>query len=241
MTHSRNCILISSARSGTNLFLSLYEELFPNDIILGEIFRKTGGSLDKLPEILNASEEDILAKSRESPAQLWDELQAAASRTQRGLIAKIFYEHGRRHTEIWDKFKEGSKIIHLVRKNPFDAYVSLEVARQSDAWKSTSPNQEKVAGITLEIDPFAAEDFIEEISDCVKGVREFFKGADFHEIMYEDIAASPQTAIKQVADIFGVEPSLNKREFGLKKQNTIPHQDRIKNYDFVSYLDNSVF
>jgi hypothetical protein len=107
--------------------------LFPKKLLLGEIFRNSGDSLQILQNELCLSEKEVFMLLSSDPLALWTKIQSCNC-AENGMLAKIFNYHARPFPELWDHFSQPNRIVHLIRKNPFDIIVSHKLAHLSGQW-----------------------------------------------------------------------------------------------------------
>lgn len=133
----RAFVIVSSARSGSNLLVSYLRQV-SGAACFGEIFRgefpdKPGW--DKLARRLELpdSARDL---HRSDLTAFWELVLAAGLRRRRWLGAKIFYYH-REDNALWTRFEAADhRVLHLWRDSTFDQYVSRRLAVQSGEWKA---------------------------------------------------------------------------------------------------------
>lgn len=133
----RAFIIVSSARSGSNLLVTYLRQV-TRAACFGEILRsefpdKQGW--DKLVDRL-----EMPADSRQFHARdlttWWETFLAQGLRQRSWIGAKAFYYH-RRDDPIWDRFGAADhRVIHLWRDATFDQYVSRLLAVESGQWKA---------------------------------------------------------------------------------------------------------
>jgi LPS sulfotransferase NodH len=133
----RAFVIVSSARSGSNLLISYLRQV-TQAACFGEIFRgefpnKPGW--DKLARRL-----DLPAEARElhrsDLVAFWELVLAHGLRRRRWLGAKIFYYH-REDDALWSRFEAADhRVLHLWRDSTFDQYVSRLLAVESGEWKA---------------------------------------------------------------------------------------------------------
>jgi hypothetical protein len=229
-------MLLSSARSGTNYFLSMYSHLFPQDITLKEIFREEGDSFRRLEEEFDLSRESALQLARDNKAQLWRMVFESPHKRNRGIIAKIFYTHALHDDRIWDLIRRHCRVIHLIRKNQFDVFVSREIALKTGKWQHTGEDDSTMQ-VSITIDRNKLEEFIEGKKTDIEWARRMFgQQPDYHEVFYEDISNDPMTCAKEICAIFG-KPPPKTAIIRQRRQKTLPNRQIVINYDDVSDLD----
>jgi hypothetical protein len=233
-------ILLSSARSGTNYFMSVYKKCFPDDIVVKEIFRKGGDSLAVLEELLDLPGEQILSLQETDPLALWRQIKAQAARQQVGAMAKIFYYHQPSDHPLWAHFRDQDRIVHLIRRNAFDVFVSYRMAQETGRWldfgKSDKP---PVNRIRLDVQELEA--FLDQQRTHLQRARHTFADSDYAEVFYEDIAASVQACAARIETIFGPLQTKPPHKIGLRKQKQTENSDLVENYDEVAHLDTNTF
>lgn len=234
-----NVIIVSAARSGTNFFLDCYGEVFPKTIRLKEIFRKKGDNLNLLSSILQIEENEILKIVNSNPKKLWTIITQKLEERNTNLIAKIFYYHADRKSDLWKHFHKENKVLHLIRRNPFDSLVSQHVATKTGVWQGRKETDN--SGVRLQIDPAEANEFISKRTEQVKWAQHYFESADYTELFYEDLSKSTQTCCDMICEIFDIPPENSYSEVSIKKQNNIRHSERVENYAEVSHLDKEIF
>lgn len=234
----RKTILVSSSRSGTNYFLNIYSRCFPDDVILKEIFRKGSDSLKIMQEQLGLDEAALVALAETNPSDLWSRLIAHTSARGHGIIAKIFYYHDPINSPLWRKFKKECRVVHLIRRNMFEAYLSREVARRTGEWQAlvNKPQGRKIEPFV--IDAAEAEHFIETRRAQVLCTRGFFsRNTNYTEVFYEDIAASPQLCAATIGRIWDRDVSVLDVDTDLRKQKTEDTASLVLNYPEIASLD----
>ena len=133
----RAFVIISSARSGSNLLVSYLRQV-SRAACFGEIFRgefPTKSGWHKLARRLDLPA-SAAALHREDLTVWWELVLAQGLRRRRWLGAKIFYYH-READPVWARFEESDhRVLHLWRDATFDQYVSRLLAVASGEWKA---------------------------------------------------------------------------------------------------------
>ena len=133
----RAFVIVSSARSGSNLLVGYLRQL-REAACFGEILREDFvdrpgwqnlvGRLDMPKSACDLHATDLTS--------FWDLFLAQGLRRRRWLGAKAFYYH-RRDDPVWERFAAlDHRIIHLWRDATFEQYVSRLLAVASGEWKS---------------------------------------------------------------------------------------------------------
>jgi len=234
-------MLVSTARSGTNYLLAVYQKCFPDEFVVKEIFRRDGDSFQQLEKLLRINNDEAIRMARYDALGLWQKVKVAAARGNRRAAAKIFYYHQQSSDPIWSHFKSNDQVIHLIRRNPFDVLVSLKVATLTNKWMDFGEKNSRPKDVGLSLDRSEVLSFIQEQHDYVEAKREFFRGADYHEVFYEDVKDSENTLAATLCAMRGVDAPSAPVKIGLKKQKVRSNAEIVLNYDAVADLDRQYF
>ena len=209
--------------------------------VLGEIFRKGSDSKLALSQLLNVEQSDVGSLAAQDPVNMW-ELAKAASVDQ-DLIAKLYYYHQPIDSPLWDALRlNGDRIIHVLRRNLFDAYVSRELAVKYKLWNLKSHNFNSIEMGELIVSEDAAQSFIMTKTTEIAHIRNLFRDRDYYyEVFYEDFSYSPFICLKVMQHIFGksaetsVMQGFAELQYGRIKVSS--NADIVQNYREVSHLD----
>jgi len=181
----RAFVIVSSARSGSNLLVSYLRQVSGaacfGEILRGEFPSKPGW--DKLVDRLDLppSARDL---HRHDLTAFWDLFLAQGLRRRRWVGAKAFYYH-REDDPIWSRFGAPDHLVlHLWRDSTFDQYVSRSLAVASGEWKAGDGSVEpRVA--------FDRDDYLryrDGIRQGLERTRRRFGGSDrFVDIEYRQL------------------------------------------------------
>ncbi len=230
-------VVLSSARSGTNYFLSVFQKMAPDGVVLREVFRKGGDNLPELAELTGLPRSRLVTLGQDDPVALWQMLRKAAG--SRPLAVKIFYYHARPGSPIWDRLIDEARIIHLVRRRILDTLVSRKLAEDSGTWFQPSHVDGPPARPEVRLDPTEVATFISERQAYVQSFRERFRNADLHEVSYEDIAADPKLCAERIAQVTGLPMPAFPMQLPIRKQNTWAIPDIVSNYNEIADFDKS--
>ncbi len=235
----RTTVLLSASRFGGSYFLDILGRVRPDDLVLQDIFRRGGASLGPLSEFLGLPQSEIGEMATADPMQLWQLIRAASARESRHVIAKVYYYHLPRDSALWSELS-GSRVVHMIRRNLLEAYLSRMQAEQNKLWQTNDASKVKDMNSLIDIDPKKAQRFITERREQISWARRRFSAADYHEIAYEDVAAGPMRCKRAVKQIFGddvqsaVSASIKSGRVRLKR---FSNADVIRNYGEVVHLD----
>lgn len=227
----RRFILLSHARSGTNMLNSALEG-HPGILMYGEalhpnkIFLKVG-----MPEW--DTDEAWKAWRNAYPVPfVRDVIYRGCDEETAAVGFKIFPEHLDRQPGmevLWD-WLAGEKdiaVISLHRTDLLSYFLSLEVARRAGKWLldpgATRPSE------AISIDAERAEEAFERRVRYRTQIRERFAHHPFMELTYEDLTRDTGAALTRVQSFLGVEPLALAP--ATLKQEIRPLREAISNYD----------
>lgn len=214
--------------------------MFPRDLVLKEIFRPQSDSLHLLAPHLRKDPEAIVEMARTDQLGLWREIVARSEEANQRAMAKIFHYHAPHGGALMEHFRAHSNVIHLIRRNIFDVYVSAMLAQQTGQWQLVENDVPAGDPEPFAIDRAEFEDFRRTRMDEIRLAREFFAGSpNYHEVFYEDICDHPVDCGRLIGEIFGVEVASEMSTYQ-KKQKSAPNSALIKNYSEVADLDASI-
>tara|TARA_B110000908_G_scaffold58056_1_gene70725 strand:- start:2588 stop:3187 length:600 start_codon:yes stop_codon:yes gene_type:complete len=186
-------------------------------IIFKEIFRSAGDSKKLIHDLLGYE------YMGNFDASFWNIFcDAAEGNNYKNIVSKIFYYHNPSDRELWNAFDKDHQIIHLIRANIFDFFVSLKIAQETGKWKNKNENENNSlkSSVMITINRQEALDFIKLRTDQTLALREEKKHLDnYFELFYEDIGEPIEACIQKVASIYELDCNYN-IEIGNKKQKT---------------------
>lgn len=228
-------VVLSSSRSGTNYFLSVFAEVVPNAVVLREVFRPGGDNLPELAKLTGLSRDRLATIGQDEPTVLWDMLKHAAG--ARPLAVKIFYYHAAPDSPIWAQIAKDASVVHLVRRRVLDSFISRELAEATGQWFMPSGASHPTQTPQIAINPLAADAFIKQRQTYVRNFRARFRGADIHEIGYEDISDDPLDCAREIARLTQQSlPSVMPR-LPIARQKIWSNREIVSNYDEIKALD----
>ena len=238
---SKANILLSSARSGTNYFLSVYKKCFPNDFVVKEIFRRKGDSFAALEDLLKMPRDRIMALKQANTREFWRQIEARCAEDTRGCMAKIFYYHMPQDKELWNHICTENRVVHLIRRNAFDVFLSTKIAVETGRWQEFDTNTPRPDTQQFTIDPDEVAAFLVKQRAHVASARTFFAQSDYSEVFYEDIAVSIEVCAARIAEIFGPLEAKAPSSVGIVKQKKKSNRELVANYDEIAHLDVEIF
>lgn len=224
-------MIVSMARSGTSFLRDLINSV-DGCHCFGEIFRLRGDSLSELSKLLQCTEYQVLQKKNSGKAEFWREIRLSPNRMTPSIGAKLFYSHVDWDDPLWSDI-HSHKIIHLIRGNALELFISVTLATRSNIWKSTEYDRRYDEGsISVSLDEFL--EFKAKRDRQAAVVREKYQGPKYLEILYEDLLKprGPETFLQQA---FGIEPKAIRSRLQKQRRRTL--QDLIVNYHQVERFD----
>lgn len=211
--------------------------MFPKDIVFKEIFRPKSDSLKLVSAHIGKSDSEIVAMANENQLALWQAITARSEGQGKRTLAKIFYYHTQADGPLMRHFHNRSNVIHLIRRNLFDVYVSETIAHQTGKWQSWVGEDTVRQPEPFRIERSDFDKFFEKRTEEIRFARAYFGGdSNYHEVFYEDIAGDPNHCANAIARIYGIDPApsitINRR-----KQKTEANEALITNYSEVKDLD----
>ncbi|GGO30437.1 hypothetical protein GCM10010991_15290 [Gemmobacter aquaticus] len=211
--------------------------MFPRDLVLKEIFRPQSDSLHLLAPHIGKNPEAIVEMANKDQLSLWRDVVSRSEAVDRRTMAKLFYYHTPRKGPLMEYFRAHSNVIHLIRRNIFDVYVSTMIARRTGQWQLVGDHTPAVEPEPFEIIRAEFEDFRCTRMNDISLTREFFSGSpNYHEIFYEDICDRPEDCRQVIGEIFGVNAA-SEISTQQRKQKSTPNSALITNYSEVADLD----
>lgn len=240
MNSPSGSILVSSARSGTNYFLDVYKECYPDDFVVKEIFRDGGDSLKLIEALLGIDRDAVLERLEANPRVFWMRIEKTCAEKGIRALAKIFYYHQSPDSALWSYFKNHDRVVHLIRGNAFDAFLSLKVATRTGQWQNRG-KEPSAEAVKVTLDPAELSTFIDRQKGYVEWTRRRFASADYRELFYEDIADDLDRCVAFMRETFGAFEGPTPTSVGIKRQKTASNAEIVENYADVQHLDVRIF
>jgi LPS sulfotransferase NodH len=149
----------------------------------------------------------VLEKGKKSNNVVSDKVFKPYGRQIKAVGLKLFYEYVD-HPDYRDSFsqivqRKDVKVIHLVRKNLLELYVSLKTAEQTNVWSTTKPSKQTVP---IQVDVDDCQKFVALHQQHQTLFTDLFKNHAVLEVAYEELAEYPQQTLLTVQTFLGVEP-----------------------------------
>lgn len=125
------------------------------------------------------------------------------------------------------------RVVHLIRKNQLDSYLSYQLALQQDNWKGAKYN---LGGSgKLRIHPEDLLKYFLKGETYYKYYSDLFKGHRVMEVYYNDLSANYARTLKKIARFLSIPHRQVPRRQPIEKQNIHSPDLLIENYDELSY------
>ena len=235
-------ILLGHGRSGSTLVVKSLAQ-HPNIRMAGELFHESQDERKRAFEGLNRTyppdkaEKHYYLEDTDGAKFLredvfyerpWPEIRAAGF--------KLFYVHARNHSETrkaWPYLLENKdiRVLHLVRTNNLESFLSLKLALLTKEWKRWKNSQtERAEPPLLTLDPKECRAYFDEKRVWRDWARASFSDHPFFEFEYErDVCRRFQPLMHDIHDFLDV-PRAPASEL-LEKQARKPPREQIANYD----------
>jgi LPS sulfotransferase NodH len=231
----RGFIVLSGPRSGSNLLRDCLNQ-HQSIRCFGEIFktrpiqkkrweRLSAGGLPLTKELARLHQTDVVA--------FWKML-LEKYRVDRPIVgAKLFYEH-RPGDPLWQYFASSrTPILHLVREDLIDSYLSLKLAKNSWAWKQEQGAERPVEysrQVAINLRRFRK--YCRLSRQAFNSGKELFKDNPYLRVTYAALANDRVKTMSAVYSFLG----LPNRETSprLTKQLSRPREEVVTNWDKVA-------
>ncbi|QBF34272.1 hypothetical protein [Thalassococcus sp. S3] len=237
-------IVITSARFGGRYFTDILQRCRPSDLVLQEVLRKGGDSLKRLSAATGEPIETLKGIAEDKPGGLWHLVRDIAADSAVPVTIRAYYYHQPRSAPIWEHVAREARIVHLIRCNLFEAFLSREMAVLSNVWQR-KPDPDAVPD---ELEPItlnrkALEKYIAEREADVAWARKTFGDGDYEEIFFEKISRSVGSCAQAVAQLYGEEGLDRTRppSSSFTRIKTRSNADLVSNYADLAHLDRSSF
>jgi len=235
-------ILLGQGRSGSSLITEGLAE-HPDVRIAGEVFHSDEEGRRLAFQALNGVEPDGEREAQyyRDGADAWQFLEQTVFDAPLGSGVqaagfKMFYLHARRNPvekRDWRYLlaNDDIRVIHLIRENMLESYISLRVAFLTGEWErfkgTNAPRKEQPR---LRLEPKECEVYFNQELAWRKWARESFRAHPFLEIKYErDVCARFADVMNEIHDFIDV-PRRRASQI-LEKQAQRPLREAITNYE----------
>jgi len=159
---------------------------------------------------------------------------------------RLFYSHAR--DGQWQKVRDylrGSevRVIHLMRKNLLDRYISYQMAMESAEWIILNQNNVNESQRLITIDSSALIKDILETKYYQEETEELFKDNPKAILFYEDLCQYPKGESERIQRFLGIDPKkltpTTKKQQLKKKSSMINNYEKLKE-EFIDGLSNGL-
>ena len=224
-------IILCRSRTGSNYLVSLLQS-HPQIRAFGEVFT----NYDKIHwGYPGYDSHQILELRQDKPIDFLNKIVYRSFLTNVSAVGfKLFYNQANygKQKAIWDylRYDKNLKVIHLKRKNVFQAHVSHKLAEKTKEWIS----------INIRANPWKTESIWLDYADCLQIFEQtkyweteyaklFANYPDrIHELYYEDLANNTEEVTQKIQDFLGVEH--RSLAAYTKKQSSVPIEQQVVNY-----------
>jgi len=207
---------------------------------LGEMFRKESDNTGTLAHVLRTNRDQVVRLAAADPVALWEG--AKSNMSDYNLVAKLYYYHQPLTSPLWPWLAtNGDYILHLLRRNLFDAYISREIASRYNLWQI--PNIDDISHLSFRItvNESDAALYIEQKLNEIRQIRSIFARKEkYFEIFFEDIIHTPIACAAAVEHIYEERSTFRSKyagEFRNRRIKSAPNSTIVANYADVAHLD----
>jgi LPS sulfotransferase NodH len=231
-------VVIGHPRSGSTLLKEAIDA-HPVLKVYGELFHKADAERQKSHCIRKQDGTRVHYEAGERDAiefltaHVWSQENSA----YQAVGFKLFFERIKcpGSKRLFARLKQeitGLRVIHIIRDNLLDSWVSRKKAEQTGVWRL--PATGHVAGPTREIRPIHAnpENILrnfEQLDHATQVMARTFRDIPYLAVNYATLVRDFQKEMSAVFCFLDASPIRNR--MSVQKQNTAPHRDFISNYD----------
>lgn len=233
-------VVMTSSRFGGRYFLDALGKCDPDLIILHEVLRKNTDSHRALRELTGLSLQQLQLMAGSEPETLWTMIAAAARKSDKNIVMLMYYYHQPRNSAVWNLVQQEARIIHLIRRNLFDAFISRQFAIQNNTWKVSRKNlKPKSDAVPMALDEKELRTYINDRSNDIEWARQKFGSSDYQEIYFEDITYSAATCLETIKklDIATCDYSKSTVRLAQPIRQLCSNVERIANYAYFAKFD----
>lgn len=233
-------VVMTSSRFGGRYFLEKLSKCRPEFIILHEVMRKSTDSQRALSTLTKLPLDQLKAMAASEPETLWTVISDAAKANQKSVVMLVYYYHQPRASALWDLIYKEARIVHLVRRNLFEAFLSRQAAFQRNAWRSNgAPSQLQKNDELMELDEKELRTYINDRTKDIEWGRKRFGSGDYNEVFFEDITRTAGICLEEINRLFPVSEnvSLSPARLAQPSRQRLSNVERVANYAFVAKFD----
>lgn len=223
-------IILCRSRTGSNLLLNQLQ-FHENIRMFYEIF-----SQDQSPkefwDYINYDIQNVINFKQNDPIKFIETfLFREMPLNVKAVGFKLFYYHAQKAKtqEIWQYLQDYQelKIIHLVRKNLLQTYVSQQIALTTNSWYLKSGQQVK-SNPAIALDYEQTIKAFEETKKLEAENDTFFQNHQIIKVFYEDLVKNNRSEIAKIQNFLNVKPT--PVSISTKKRSPQSLQQAIQNY-----------
>lgn len=233
-------ILLGPGRCGSSLINESLAE-HPEVRMGGELFHCEEGSRLQAFRPLNGNDpanghEPRHYRSGADPATFLEQEVFCPRPGVRAVGFKMFYVHSRRNQnerQAWDFLLSNRdiRVIHLIRENMLESYISLRIAFITGEWErfsgSTAPRREQPR---LKLEPKACEAHFNQELAWRQWARTQFRDHPFLEIEYQrDVCGRFESVMSEIQSFLEISPRPARKR--LEKQAQKSPREATTNYE----------
>jgi LPS sulfotransferase NodH len=223
-------IILCRSRTGSNFLLNQLQ-FHENIRMFYEIFSQDK-SLKEFWDYINYDIQNVRQLKQNNPVEFLETLVFREMPINIKAVGfKLFYYHAQTGNtqEIWQylQYYKELKIIHLVRKNLLQTYVSQQIALRTNSWYLKSDKQVK-SNPAIALDYEETKKAFEETKKLEAENDTFFQNHQVIKVFYEDLVKDNWAEIAKIQNFLNVKPT--PVSISTKKRSPQSLQQVIQNY-----------
>lgn len=221
-------LVLAHPRSGSSLLITLLRS-HGNVVAHGEVFNDSECDLSPLsrPDMDHAN---LIARREKDPIQFINDFVFTDFPSWKTSVGfKIHYIHAKTANSIVWKYlsqEPSIKIIHLIRSNSLETFVSLQTAMKTNRWAKTCDTP--VATTKLSLGRNQCENFFKRVKQYRAHFNQLFSDHSIISVEYNDLNINKCKTLERVQEFIGIE--VEDLQSDLRKQNTRRLSEIVENY-----------
>jgi len=230
-SHYRRFVIVCIARTGSNWLVDLLNS-HSKVLAFGELFRSNTAIGWDIPPFRNYQNTRLIHLYRSDPIAFLDKQVFRKWPANYSAIGfKLFYNHASEspYSMVWEYLRRNQDIaiLHIKRRNLFEQYVSLTLARETGLWVKTGSSDQEQVPVRLKIES-CQQHFIWVRNLELEAAR-FFNDHHVLDIHYEDLVRDIGFEMQRVQNFLGLLPE--QVSSTMRRQKNAPLSQMISNFD----------
>ncbi|MTH78355.1 hypothetical protein [Paracoccus aestuariivivens] len=238
MTHMN--VVMTSSRFGGRYFLDTLSRCCPDIVVMHEVMRKHTDSHSVLTKLTGLPLDRLKKMAEFEPEALWSTISESAKASGKNVAILAYYYHQPRDSALWDRIRNEARVVHLVRRNLFEAFVSRQAAFQNSSARQNTANGASQKGDGLmALNEKELRSYVVERTNDIEWCRQTFGSGNYRELFFEDISRTFGTCVHEINRLFPAADDTLSKDVRLSApiRRALSNADRIADYAFVARFD----